>query len=118
SPMPAGSLFVFSRAQAKALSLIASDATNDGTYTFNKNLVAGFDPVTRAQTAGKYDFIAVTQHEVTEIMGRIAVEGINFFGQPDYIPGDLYRFSSAGVHQTTSTGAGIYFSIDNGATSQ
>jgi autotransporter-associated beta strand protein len=115
SPLPGGSLIVYSRAQGKALSLITNDLVNDGTYTFNATQPFTFDPANR-QVPGTFDFIAVSEHEISEIMGRIAIEGFNFFGQADYIPGDLFRFTGAGVRKTTATGSGVYLSIDSGAT--
>lgn len=59
----------FTKAQRKALGIAADDLTNDGTYTFGGGLSYTYDPNNRA-VAGKYDYIGVSMHEFSEIMGR------------------------------------------------
>ena len=115
SPLPAGSLIAYSRAQAKALNIIPSDAVSDGTFTFNGTFGYSFDPVNHQPAAGQFDFIGVAQHEVTEIMGRIPGLGTNFFGQPDYLPYDMFRWTAPGTRGLTN-GGGIYYSLDSGTT--
>ena len=110
-----GHNYATSTAQAKALSLTGASTNNDGTYTFNNTLSYTFDPNNRA-VAGKYDFIGVSMHEISEIMGRIPGLGANFGdGGPDYLPFDLFRYTAAGTRNFTN-GNGIYFSINNGTT--
>jgi hypothetical protein len=60
---------------------------------------------------GKYDFIGVALHEITEVMGRVYYDLSSVF-----VPYDLFRFTNSGgrsfdIHATNS-----YFSVDNGVT--
>jgi len=113
-PSTTGRYFI-ARAEEKALKLIASDAVNDGTFTYNGGLSYTFDPNNR-MVAGKFDFIGVAEHEISEIMGRIPGLGGTIGGSAGFLPYDLFRYTGANTRGITNTGAGNYFSIDNGAT--
>jgi hypothetical protein len=96
-------------AEAKALGLINNQALFDGTYTFNSTQSYTYDPNNRG-AAGKYDFIGVTEHEFSELMGRTsqsAAFGYNIL--------DTMRFTAPGVRQSGQA-SGVYYSYDNGNT--
>ena len=102
-----------SRAQAKAIGLIASDSSNDGTTTFGAGNPFTFSgPI----TAGTYDFEGVAAHEIAEVLGRLGISGGTIGSNANsYSLIDLFSYTGAGVRGLTA-GAGENFSIDNGAT--
>jgi hypothetical protein len=101
-----------SKAQRKALGLALDDMTTDGTFTFGGGFTYTYDPANRA-VPGAFDFIGVTMHEYSEIMGRIGLMGQNIFGQADYMCFDLFHYTGAGV-RGLNNGPGRSFSINNG----
>jgi hypothetical protein len=109
----AGNAWYVPNAEQVALG-IGSPAGSMGTYTFNANVTYTFDPFNRS-VSSTYDFVGVTEHEISEMMGRIPGLGGLKNGVPSYKPFDLYRFTSPGVHDYTA-GNNIYFSYDNGNT--
>lgn len=103
-----------SKAQRKALGLAADDLTTDGTYTFGGGFSYTYDPNNRA-VAGKTDYIGVSMHEFSEIMGRIGGLGGSINGSPAYLQFDLFHYTAANTRSLTN-GSGRSFSIDNGTT--
>ena len=105
------------RAEIKALGLASSigttanDTTQDGAIGFATNVNYTFDPTNRA-VAGKYDFISVALHEISEVMGRVY-----FDLSTRYVPYDLFRFTNNGARCFDPNATNVYFSVDNGATS-
>lgn len=109
-----GRPFVMSNAEAKALGLLASDATGiDGWVGFRSTAPFSFDPNNRSE-AGEYDFIGLAEHEISEVMGRYGLTQ-NGASSGVYSPIDLFRYSSAGSLQLVPANGG-YFSIDGGNT--
>lgn len=101
-------------AEAKALNLYsANDPGIDGEVGFGTNGVSyTFDPTNRI-VPGEFDFISVAEHELTEAMGRT---NFGLDSTTNYIPFDLFRFTSSGVRTFADEVANAYFSIDDGVT--
>ena len=131
---PTGAQFFISSAEAKGFNLISPTSTGvDGYIGFGTGLSWNF---TSSSSTGKgsgtgasqYDFQGVAQHEISEVMGRIEMEGhTTYNGLATYTPLDLFNFDSynsstkqghlvlsAGDNATSQVRS--YFSIDSGLT--
>jgi hypothetical protein len=112
-PTGGTSPWVVALAEAKALGVLGvstNDPAADGEIGFATNVIYTFDPNNRA-VAGKFDFIGVAQHEISEVMGRTT---FNLSGH--YVPYDLFRFTNSGVRSFDPNAGNVYFSVDNGVT--
>lgn len=96
-------------AEAKALGLLSNQTLFDGTYTFDNSVNYTYDPNNRG-ASGLYDFIGVTEHEFSELMGRTSQSSA--FGADAL---DIFRYTAPGVNQFSQT-SGVYFSFNNGVT--
>lgn len=118
SPIASTNVWWIPRAEAKALYayglnyVATNDATQDGAVYFASTVSYTFDATNRA-VSGKYDFIGVAEHEISEVLGRGYALGTLSSG---YQPCDLFRFTSAGVRNLVVTNTPVYFSTDNGVT--
>jgi hypothetical protein len=102
-----------SRAEAKAIGLIADDLSNDGTTTFGAGNPFTFSgPI----SPGTCDFQGVAAHEISEVMGRLGISGGTIgISHNSYSLVDLFSYKSAGTRGLGNDG-GNQFSIDNGST--
>ncbi len=115
------------RANAKALGLLADGSGIDATIVFNSSMPFDYNPAD-GTTPGTYDFATIATHELGHALGFISV--VNTLEQ---MPGpaanlpssilDLFRYSSAslaagaGVIDSTADMRAKYFSVNGGSTS-
>jgi len=120
---PTASQFFVTSAEAKALGLVNPVSGLDGYVGFSNLSGTGFSWNTAASATGsnfgtgpnQFDLQAAAEHEISEIMGRIGMEGYAVInGQPTYTPLDLFNYQSAGVLELSANGG--YFSVNNGST--
>lgn len=115
-----GQFFVTS-AQAKTVGLISgvsgSATSVDGYVGFSTLSGTGYSWNFNATgtTSSQYNLQAVADHEISEVMGRIGMEGTAIYnGHKTYTPLDLFNFKAPGV--LALSGQGGYFSTNNGVT--
>ena len=101
-------------AEAKALGLMSGSATGVDAW-IGLSTSSSISYALGSTGSGKYDAVAIAEHEISEVMGRVGMEGAIVSGHPAYTVLDLFNFSSPGTLELSAKGG--YFSIDNGATS-
>jgi hypothetical protein len=124
-----------SRANAKALGLVAGDAPEeDAMITFSSNFAFDFDR-SDGISARTFDFIGIAAHEIGHALGFLSgVDVLDYFSQSEnggpyqdndftfVTPLDLFRYSTAsqaqgpGVIDWTADLRDKYFSLDGGTT--
>jgi len=104
-----------SRAEAKAIGLIADDLNTDGTTTFGAGHPFTFSgPI----APGTYDFRGIVAHEISEVMGHLGISGGTIGSFPNsYSLVDLFSYGPSNTRVLTNGGANPgFFSIDGGNT--
>lgn len=119
NPIASTNVWWVSRAEAKmlypyGLTLVTTNNSGlDGSIFFASTVSYTFDATNRA-VSGKFDFIGVAQHEISEVLGRSYALGT--LGPNGDELFDLFRFTSPGVRNLIVTNVPVYFSVDNGTT--
>ena len=104
--------FEITEADAQALGITPPSGMGvDGYVGFNTSDTYSFNP--SSTPSGQYDFVALAEHEMAEVMGRLSGIASN---SPTYAtPYDLFRYSAAGK-TSFSYSAAAYFSVNGGVT--
>ena len=120
---PTGSQFFVTSAEAKTLGLISPSSTAVDGYIgfsnlsgtgFSWNRTADADGSNSGTGSSQFDLQSVALHEMSEVMGRIGMEGEIVNGKATYTPLDLFNYQSQGVLELSSNGGD--FSVNNGMT--
>lgn len=114
--------FFITSADAKALGLVNPASGLDGYIGFSTLTGTGYSWNLAASTTGsnsgtaptQFDLQSVALHEISEVMGRIGMEGTIVNGQHTYTPLDLFNYQSHGVLELSGNGG--YFSNNDGTT--
>ena len=95
--------------EAEALGIISQTTAVAGYVGLadSNSFPLNFSTTNRA-VSGEYDVVGVMEHEIAEVMGRVAG-----YGGSQYNPLDLFRYSSTGTLATSGPTAS-FFSINNG----
>ncbi len=102
-------------AEAKALNLVSPAASSVDGYIGLGTSGLYFPAAGGSIKSSQYDAVGVAAHELSEVMGRIGLEGSNLGSHRDiYTPLDIFRYSAANTPDTTPTAG--YFSLNDGAT--
>lgn len=119
---PTDSRFFVPSAEAKALGFHAHSSAVDGYIGFSTLGGTGYSWNTAGNPNGsnsgtgpnQFDLQSVALHEISEVMGRIGMEGEIVNGKPTDTPLDLFNYQSPGVLESSPNGS--YFSVNDGAT--
>ncbi|HEY2050984.1 MAG TPA: NF038122 family metalloprotease [Caulobacteraceae bacterium] len=104
--------FSITEAEAQALGLTPPTGMGtDGYVGFNPSDVFSFNP--NSTPSGEYDFVALAEHEIAEVMGRLS--GLSSSNPAYAMPYDLFRYSAAGK-PSFSYSSPAYFSVNGGLT--
>jgi hypothetical protein len=117
---PTSAQFFVASAEAKAFDMISGtsgSATSVDGYVGFSTLAGTRDSWQYNATgtsATQFNLQAVVDHELTEVMGRVSMEGLTTYsGHKTYTPLDLFDYSSANTLILSNTGG--YFSDDDGS---
>jgi hypothetical protein len=112
---PKNANFFITSAEAKAMGLVSGSSTAIDGYIGLTSSSSLLYFSTNGGTIGKsqYDAVGVAAHEISEVMGRIGMEGqtLSPFSNV-YTPLDLFRYQAPNVRDLTPTAG--YFSTTDG----
>lgn len=103
------STLTLSYAELQAMGYYQSSGLPNGTISFNSTY--SYNTAPNTTVAGQYSLIAMFEHEISEVLGRISSIKNNSLA-----PLDFLRYTSPGVLNFSKTASGVYLSLDGGVT--
>jgi hypothetical protein len=109
-----GNGFSIATSEVKALGLFSGDpAAADGFVGLGAHIAFTFDPNNRG-VVSSYDAIGVIEHEISEVLGRTALQGQIVSGVgSSYSVLDLFRYPAPGSPSPSAPNAGFSLNGDN-----
>ncbi len=114
SDEPTSSQFFITSAETKAFGYVNPTSSALDGYVGFSSAYPMYYGTSGAVPSNDYDLYSIAEHEITEVMGRIGVEGASMNGAPTYTPLDLFHYSRPGSLELSGNGG--YFSINDGVT--
>jgi len=111
---PTASQFFITSAEDKAFGYVNPTSTSLDGYVGFSSAYPMYYGTSGAPAGNQYDLYSIAEHEITEVMGRLGVEGASMNGAATYTPFDLFHYSTPGV--LARSGSGGYFSTNDGVT--
>jgi hypothetical protein len=111
---PTASQFYIASAEAKAFGYVNPTSSSLDGYVGFSSAYPMYYGTSGAVPSNDYDLYSIAEHEITQVMGRIGVEGASMNGAATYTPLDLFHYSSPGVLERSANGG--YFSTNDGST--
>ena len=115
---PTNSQFFVTSADAQTLGLVPSSTALDGYIGFGGgyswNLMATTTGHNTGTASNQFDLQSIALHEISEVLGRLGMEGASINGNATYTPLDAFNFASPGTLALSPSSG--YFSTNNGTT--
>jgi len=112
---PGGAQFFLTSAEAKTFGIISPTSSGvDGFIGLSSSYAMDYSASGPAAGSSSYSAVGVAEHELSEVLGRIGLEGRTVNGAATYTPIDLFNYASAGHLELSGNGG--YFSVNGGAT--
>ena len=113
---PTASQFFITSAETKAFGYVnPTSAALDGYVGFS-SVYPMYDGTSGTVPSNRYDLYSIAEHEITEVLGRIGVEGASMNGAATYTPLDLFNYTRPGALELSGNGG--YFSTNDGFTNR
>lgn len=110
---PKNGQFFLTSAETKAFGLVNPTSTTLDGYVGFSSTYPMYDGTSGSVPSNQYDLFSIAEHEITEVMGRIGIEGASMYGMATYTPLDLFNFNKPGTLELSSKGG--YFSTNDGS---